>query len=89
MEKFGIFRIVWGKFENFGKIWKFGKTKLEIWEKKLEIWKKNPRNLEKFVNWEKIRTLENNFEIWKKFEEFWNLKKRIKSLNLWEKNIEN
>ena len=51
------------------------KTKLEIWEKKLEI-KKNTENLEKFVNLEKIRTLENNFEIWKKYEEFWNLKKK-------------
>ena len=79
MEKFGIFKIVWGKFENFGKIWKFGKTKLEIWEKKLEIWRKNPpRNLEKFVNWEKIRTLGNNFEIWVKNIENWKLEKICK-----------
>ena len=56
---------------------------MEIWKnnignlrKEIGNLKKKTRNLEKFVNWEKIRTLENNFEIWKKYEEFWNLKKK-------------
>ena len=64
----------------------------QYWKFEKRNWKfeKKTRNLEKFVNWEKIRTLENNFEIWKKYEEFWNLKKRInKNLKLWGKNKEN
>ena len=65
LKKFGNFKIVWKNLEfleQFGEnlkiLEKFGNLRKEIGNVK-----KNPRNLEKFVNWEKIRTLENNFEI--------------------------
>ena len=72
LKKFGNFKIVWKNLEfleQFGEnlkiLEKFGNLEKQDWkfEKRNLKFEKNPRNLEKFVNWEKIRTLENNFEI--------------------------
>ena len=72
LKKFGNFKIVWKNLEfleQFGEnlkiLEKFGNLEKQYWKFEKRNWKfeKKTRNLEKFVNWEKIRTLENNFEI--------------------------